>query len=172
MNRIKSVAITCIVAIAVSATLQPLRADDAKAPLLTVLDEKSESHSINETAFAKLPRQKVMVNDRDGSAHEYEGALVGDLLHSVGTTLGDTLRGERLSLMVLVEAADNYRVAFSLAELDPSNNDNVFLLADRRDGQRLDDKEGPYRLIVPGEKRRGRWVRQINRLTVAAVAAK
>jgi hypothetical protein len=62
-----------------------------------------------------------------------------------------------------------YRVVFALAELDPGYTDRVILLADRADGQPLDSKTGPFRIVVPGEKRMARWVRQVIVLKVVQV---
>ena len=42
----------------------------------------------------------------------------------------------------------------------------LYQLADRRDQQPLSPKEGPLRLIVPDEKRQGRWVRQVTSVTI------
>jgi hypothetical protein len=39
-------------------------------------------------------------------------------------------------------------------------------LADTKDGQPLPPREGPFRIIVPGEKRPARWVRQVSAVTV------
>ena len=44
--------------------------------------------------------------------------------------------------------------------------DRVILLADVKDGQPLPPREGPFRIIVPGEKRPARWVRQVRVVTV------
>jgi hypothetical protein len=35
------------------------------------------------------------------------------------------------------------------------------IIADARDGAPLSTAAGPYRLIVPGDKREARWVRQV-----------
>jgi hypothetical protein len=51
-------------------------------------------------------------------------------------------------------------------ELAPSFTDRTILLADRRDGKPLSDREGPLQVIVPGEKKHARWVRQVVRLVV------
>jgi hypothetical protein len=45
---------------------------------------------------------------------------------------------------------------FPLAEFDPGFSDQVILVADRRDGQPLNSREGPRRLIVPRDKRPAR----------------
>ena len=58
-----------------------------------------------------------------------------------------------MSLYLVVEAADGYRVVFALPELDPGYTDRTILLADRRDGKPLSDREGPLQVIVPGEKK-------------------
>ena len=71
-----------------------------------------------------------------------------------------------MALYVVVEAADGYRAVFALAELDPAFTDRVILLADRRDGKPLSTREGPFQIIVPGEKKHARWVRQVIRLKV------
>jgi hypothetical protein len=79
---------------------------------------------------------------------------------------GQELRGEFLSLYLQVGAADGYRVIFSLPELDEAFTDRIVLLADRKDGKPLSEPEGPFRVIVPDEKRPARWVRQVVSLTV------
>jgi hypothetical protein len=76
------------------------------------------------------------------------------------------LKGKRLASCLLVEAADGYRVVFALPELDPAFTDKRVLLAFLKDGKALDDKEGPYRIVVPDEKRMARWVRQVTTLKI------
>jgi molybdopterin-binding protein len=61
-------------------------------------------------------------------------------------------------------------VTVGALEIDPDITDRVVLLADRKDGKPLDAKEGPYRLVVPHDKRHMRWVRQVTRISVEAVA--
>ena len=53
-----------------------------------------------------------------------------------------------------------------MAELDPELTDRAILLADIKNGQPLPPDEGPFRIVVPGEKRPVRWVRQVRSLTV------
>ena len=61
---------------------------------------------------------------------------------------------------------EQHRAVFALAEFDPDFTDRVILLADRRDGHPLSSKEGPFRIVVPGEKRHARWVREVIALDV------
>jgi hypothetical protein len=43
------------------------------------------------------------------------------------------------------------------------------ILAGKRDGKPLDPKEGPFRIVAPGDKRGARWVRQVMTLELIAV---
>ena len=78
----------------------------------------------------------------------------------------ETMRGKRLASYLLVEAADGYRVVIALPELDPAFTDKQVVLAFLKDGKPLDDKEGPYRIVIPDEKRMARWVRQVTTLKI------
>ena len=91
------------------------------------------------------------------------------LLTMAGIQLGDKLRGPRLAEALLVEAADGYKVVFALAEIDPAFATREIIVADKRDGKPLDAKEGPLRIVVPGDKRPARWIRQITAMKVVAV---
>ncbi|MBA3513757.1 MAG: hypothetical protein H0T77_05215 [Pyrinomonadaceae bacterium] len=79
---------------------------------------------------------------------------------------GEQLRGKELALFLIVEASDGYRAVFALPEFDHAFTDRIIILANRRDGKSLAEKEGPLRLVVPDEKRQGRWVRQVVSLTI------
>ena len=57
----------------------------------------------------------------------------------------------------------------ALPEIDPAFTDQQIVLAYLKDGKRLDEKEGPYRIVIPGEKRMARWVRQVTRLKIVDV---
>jgi hypothetical protein len=60
-------------------------------------------------------------------------------------------------------------VVLALPELDPEFTDRVVLLADKVDGHPLASKDGPFRIVIPGEKRMARWVRQVTLLKVVQV---
>jgi hypothetical protein len=70
---------------------------------------------------------------------------------------------------LLVEAADAYRVVIALPEIDDAFTDKQFVQAFLKDGKPLDDKEGPYRIVIPSEKRMARWVRQVTALKIVGV---
>ncbi|HXY52880.1 MAG TPA: hypothetical protein VEI01_25770 [Terriglobales bacterium] len=92
-----------------------------------------------------------------------------NVLEKAGIKLGETLKGKRLTSCLVVEAADNYRVVIALPELDPAFNTKQILLVFLRDGKPLDEKDGPYRIVIPDEKRMARWVRQVTKLKIVDV---
>jgi DMSO/TMAO reductase YedYZ molybdopterin-dependent catalytic subunit len=116
--------------------------------------------------LATLPRQTLRVRDHQGRESVFEGVALVELLQRAGVPLGKDLRGDRMVTYVVVGAADGYRVVFALPEIDPAFSDRLIHLADRRDQQPLSAEEGPLRLIVPGEKRQARWVRQVTAVTI------
>lgn len=62
---------------------------------------------------------------------------------------------------MLVTAADKYKVVYALAEIDPLFTEATIILAFQSDGKPLGPEVGPYQIIVPGEKKHGRWIRQV-----------
>ena len=68
--------------------------------------------------------------------------------------------------MIVLEASDGYRVAVALLEIDPATTGKLALVADRRDGKPLDEKEESFRLVIPDEKRAVRWIRMIRTVRV------
>ena len=117
-----------------------------------------------------MPRKTLHVDNAHSKKTEvYEGVLVEDLLQKAGVPQGEQLRGQAMATYVLVEAADNYRVIFSLAEFNSSFQDSEIILADTLDGAAIPGALGPFRLVAPHEKRPARWVEMVKSLTVVRV---
>ncbi len=114
----------------------------------------------------QLPRQSVLARAHDGKESQYEGVPLFEILKKAGIPTGNDLRGKAMALYLVVEASDGYRAVFALPEIDPAFTDRVILLADRRDGQPLTARDGPFQLVVPGEKRHSRWVRMVATLRI------
>lgn len=121
---------------------------------------------LDEAVLAKLPQVKA-----EGMAHgrklACEGVALVDLLRASGAMPSEPLRGAQLSRMAQVRARDGYRAAFSLGELDPSLGNRPVVLTRRCNGAELPAEDGPWRLIVPGESRPARWVRQVQSIRVS-----
>jgi DMSO/TMAO reductase YedYZ molybdopterin-dependent catalytic subunit len=125
---------------------------------------------IGASELHKLPRVVARTTDPHDPGKEivYSGIPLVEVLKAGGLLLDSGMAGigATVTMTVLVEATDGYRAAFSLAEIDPEFTDRVILLADTKDSQPLPPREGPFRIIVPGEKRAARWVRQVRAITV------
>jgi len=112
-----------------------------------------------------LPHIKV-TTAVSGVSATFEGVAVKAVLEKAGVGFGETLKGKRLASYLLVEAADGYRVVIALPEIDPAFTDKQIVLAFLKDGKPLDEHEGPYRIVIPEEKRMARWVRQVTTLKI------
>jgi hypothetical protein len=139
-----------------------------QAQEVRVVDEQGHSSTVTAERLAKLPHVTLDVTDH-GTPAKFEGAPLSAVLSSVGISLSDTLKGQRLSEGLLVEASDGYKVLFALAETDPAFATREIILADKRDGKALDAKEGPFRVVAPGDKRPARWIRQVTIMKLVLV---
>ncbi len=128
---------------------------------VTVKGEDGKTESFDAAALGKLPQHEVRA-EAHGKTVTCRGPTLSDVLAKVGAPQGEALRGKALGLYVKVSARDDYRVVYALAELDTASHADVPILTTHCDGADLDDKEGPFRVIYPGEKRPARWVRQVS----------
>jgi hypothetical protein len=135
------------------------RADEA---LLTVTGADGKVVRLTAEDMAKLPRQTVQVDK-----NAFEGVPLVEVARLAGAPLGDAFpHHEHPTWHVVIEAKDGYKALFALPELDPAFTDKTVLLADHKDGKPLAAGEGPFRLVVPSDKRRARWVEQVTGLRV------
>jgi hypothetical protein len=141
---------------------------ESPAQTLQIITAEGHATTVTATQIANLPHVTVDTRDHDSPAR-FEGVPLSAVLSTAGIQLGETMRGPRMTEVLMVEAADGYKVVFALAEFDPAFAPREIILADKRDGKPLDAKEGPFRIVVPGDKRPARWARQITTLKVTAV---
>jgi hypothetical protein len=88
------------------------------------------------------------------------------LFAAAGVPQGDKLHGKALALVAVAEAQDNYHAAFSLAELDESVGSTKGYVCDADNGNSLNDKEAPLKLLVTTDKHPSRSVRMLTGITV------
>jgi hypothetical protein len=134
-------------------------------PAIAVEGINGTSASVTSADLAKLPQQTVQTTDH-GKQVTFTGVLLKDVLARVDQPLGEKFHSTGASYYLTVEAADGYRAVYAWAELDPSFTDKLLYVVTARDGHPLDAKEGPFRLVAPGEKRGARWVRQVTALKI------
>ena len=140
------------------------------AAVLTVKGEVKQELRLTAADLKAMPRVKITAKDHDGVAREHEGVALQTLLAKAGVPQGADLRGKNMTLVVVAEATDGYRAAFSLAELDADFAGAQVLVEDLQDGKPLDAEHGPLRLVVPGDKHQGRWVRLLKNISVQKAA--
>ena len=141
----------------------------AQAAALRVIGEVPNHLGLTVAGIAAFQRQTINVTDEKGTRVEYGGVPVAEILQKAGAPLGKELKGANMALGVVARAPDGYHVLFSLTEFDAAFSDRVILLADSCDGKPLDSREGPLRIVVPGDKRGARWIRGVDTLEVLRV---
>lgn len=124
---------------------------------------------LNRSDLESLPHLTVTASEHGSPPVSFEGVTLKSVLEKAGVTFGESMKGKRLTNCLLVEAADGYRAVIALPELDPAFTDRQTVLAFLRDGKPLSEKEGPYRIVIPDEKRMARWVRQVTTLKIVDV---
>jgi hypothetical protein len=145
----------------------------AQGQLLTIQTDAGKQVVFGQADIEALPRTKVVTNN-SGDTLTFEGPLLKAVLEKAGIQFGESLKGKRLASCLLVEAADGYRVVIALPELDPAflgaaSSEKQVVLAYLKNGKPLDTKEGPYRIVIPQEKRMARWVKQVTALKIVDV---
>lgn len=138
-------------------TLAVLAADPAtmsgavKAPL-----------TLDDVTLSAMPAATVSIT-YGSSNTTYTGVLVWDLLNKAELVAGDG-KNPALRHTLLITASNGYAVALALGELDPDYGNKQVLLAYRStDGSASFDH---LRLLVPGDVRGGRAVRDVAKIEV------
>jgi DMSO/TMAO reductase YedYZ molybdopterin-dependent catalytic subunit len=122
--------------------------------------------TLSDSGLRSMPRHTIRAAEHGQPEASYEGVALSDVLARAGVTFGATLRGPALATYVMCSAPDGYRVVFTLAELDSAFSDRPAFVVDRKDGQPLDAHAGPFRIVVPGDARPARWIRQLSEIVV------
>ena len=149
----------------IGAALAAAMAFPAGAQSLVLKGPEGQSRSLSLAELAAMPHQAVTLTDH-GHTHSYSGVPVSALTALVGAPQGEALHGKAMADLIVVSAADGYRVVLALAETDPAMRSEKVIVADRVDGAALDAHEGPLRLIVEGDRRPARSAREVQSIEV------
>jgi len=120
---------------------------------------------VHAAEWAALPLDTMRVSFHGQPAQTYAGVPLPALLTLVAVS-SDSLRGKGLTLRVVIEASDGYRVVLALSDLDPTLGGRQVLVANRVDGRPLPPSEAPFRLLIAGDERPSRWMRQVTSIRV------
>lgn len=136
---------------------------------LEVKRPDGSSVSLSAAQLASLPRVQGRATAH-GNSFTYEGSDLRAVLRLAGITPVDSLRGAQLRRVVIFVGADGYSALIALSDLDASIGGRRGILVDREDGKPLHAERGPRRVIIEGDQRPSRWVRQVVRVEVRDVA--
>jgi hypothetical protein len=136
--------------------------EDAK---ITVQVDQKPEMVITERELSKMPRRSMTVKEH-GTAIQYEGVLLHDILARAGAPFGDQLKGKALSSYVMATARDGYAVVYTLTEMDPAFSEGDLFLADRNNGAPLSENQGPFRIVAPHDRKPARSLRMLERIDV------
>lgn len=123
-------------------------------------------------ALAALPPSRQTVDFFAGASglvsQTYIGVSLNDLLAKAGIIVDPTVKNDVLRYYVVVTGTDCYEVLLSLGELEPDfgGSAQVLVAYAYGDGTPLSASEGAMRLVVPGDKKGGRYVSNIARISV------
>jgi hypothetical protein len=139
-----------------------------EVPLLKVELADGRSRQFTRSELQKLPPERASAQLRGSDPFEAVGVSVTTLLRETGLDLSTNLGGGRVvGQALLARAGDGYRAVFGLADADPRfGHPPLLVVWANADGTPLPDRSGPLQLIVVGERRPGRWVRQLQSLEV------
>jgi DMSO/TMAO reductase YedYZ molybdopterin-dependent catalytic subunit len=158
-----------LIAIALLALSSRVGAQDVSVLTLSGLGGKPQGVTIAD--LRRIGPQALQATDpHSKQAGAYQAVSLVKVLALVNAPFGDQLKGDAFAAYVLVEARDDYRVIFSLVELDAKTAGTEAFVAFEKDGQPLPSGMGPLRLVVPTDRRGARWVREVTRISVATAA--
>ncbi len=93
--------------------------------------------------------------------HSFTGALLLDVANAAAPRFDADQKNDFLRWTARVHATDNYEVVVAWGEFDPGFEGKQVLLAYADNGQPLTDT-GFARLVVPNDKKGGRYVSNVN----------
>ena len=128
---------------------------------LSISGEVKMPLTLTLAALDTMKKVSLTVTNRNDTKHIYTGVDLFSILKKAGVTLGEELKGRNLTKYILTEASDGYQVVFSLAEADPSFSQKKIILATRKDNALLPINEGPFHIIMEGELRQSRFIKQV-----------
>jgi hypothetical protein len=149
--------------IALGILAAPLYAQ-TNAPL-TVHRPDGSSVTLQASQLAALPRVRGFARAH-GDSFTFEGSDLRHVLRTAGIAPVDSLSRSQLRRVVVFIGADDYSALIALSDLDATIGGRRAILVDREDGQALPPNRAPRRIIIEGDHRPTRWVRQLVRIDV------
>jgi hypothetical protein len=129
----------------------------AAGPLKITFGDRSAEWTA--ATLAALPHKTITVYNEHAKANQiYSGVELIDLLKPLGVP--EKPHGKEFRLYLVAEGSDGYQVVYSIGEVTPDVRDGTVLVADALGGKPIGET-GPLQLVLTGEKRPARWVRNL-----------
>jgi hypothetical protein len=135
-----------------------------------LLAPNGHTATLEPAALAHMPSVKTHVSfltEHGTETADYTGATLWSVLQQLGLITSANPR-DREKQAIVVTGHDGYAVVLAMAEIDPAFEGKQIVLADQVNGEPM--PAGEIRLVVPGDKRGGRSVRDVARIDVRNVA--
>jgi len=88
-----------------------------------------------------------------------------DILDAAQVNYNPDAKNDTLSMIIVATGSDGYQAVIAYGEIDASFGNQPVLVAYEQDGKPLADAT-PIRLVVPGDKRGGRYVSNLVSLEI------
>jgi hypothetical protein len=150
-------------ALAQSSSLRP-----PSPPFFQVFGQVQTPKFFNAGALKKLPISNENVTYFAAGnivSHSFTGALLWDLLLSVGIVVDPSIKNDILRKTIVVTGTDGYVAVFTAGEIAPNFGGNQVLVVYEVDGQPI-GADGPAEIVAPGDKAGGRFVHNIYTIEV------
>ncbi len=152
-----------LLALCLAAGPAALAQDASKpAPQIELSGAGIGAQTLTRESLAALPAVEADVafqTSKGESKGHYKGVLLWTVLQQAGLAKGGDIHAALRNSFV-VTGRDGYAIAFSVGEIAPDFGAKPMMLATERDGKPLPPEEG-LRVIVPGDKRGARNVRDV-----------
>jgi molybdate transport system substrate-binding protein len=148
----------------------PSVASSTFAPEVAVTGLVGSPRSFTRDDLMQLPAETVNVSFQAGQGTTQANFTGTRLLNVFDAAGGEKLptdgNNAKLRTTVMITGADGYQVALGWGELDPEFGAAPILLAYSQDDKPMGDKQGMARLVVPGDKRGGRYVSTVKSIEI------
>jgi hypothetical protein len=147
--------------------MPPAKKPIPSASLVITVDGKSMTYTLAQ--LQAMPQRVLGVRNTHVNAEEsYAGVGVDDLLAKFGITLANGGAQRIYHSYVRAEGTDHYFVLYSASELQPTLHTGDAIIALTLNGKPLGE-DGAFKIVVAGEQKPARWVRNLASLTLVTV---
>jgi molybdate transport system substrate-binding protein len=103
----------------------------------------------------------TFLNGTETIATSFTGVPLWQIISAAQPNLNADVRNDRISMFIVVTGSDGYQAVISWGEIDPEFGNQPVLLAYAENGAPIADEQGTIRLVVPSDRRGGRYVQGV-----------